>query len=481
MPYYFACPRCNERNYGFESAPESLPDGKITFFNDMKCIACGVGGIYWVKTDAAARIVRSNFPSVPLNLIAVGATESPIGWFDPGGRKEIQKDVVELLRPVATLDASFSQGERRRELLPDRVDVAQGLCEGLSLHWIRRVLQGGKTAFTVESKKGNLTRSDAVILARLKRQMSTGANVQVIDVKDEWSDAYLTRLGFTKQGTMWSIPANLKTLWAETQAKGKYAKHWTKLAHEYDSKALNVNGRRSKRPFSNLVALSSTMRKEQALDVFARDLCADRNFGPGSAALLSVGLRVGRGEAGGRISGHAVAAYCRTSSEYYLFDPNIGVFRCSTSSALRRAIEILIGEGWTKKLNWELEETYGYSLFQARRSAATVQPREQPVTISSSPQVTAIENKPLLPASPGPGRGAPSTSPTTQGRRPLAPRPTPSGSPQPSPVVAAGGVKPAVPRPSPGQPFRPQGAPQTVVPSGGVAARRAMFENLGKK
>ena len=33
-----------------------------------------------------------------------------IEWFDPLGQKDVRPEVVDVLRGVATLDASFSQG-----------------------------------------------------------------------------------------------------------------------------------------------------------------------------------------------------------------------------------------------------------------------------------------------------------------------------------------------------------------------------------
>ena len=456
MPYYFECPQCHENNYGFRQAPTASPTGSISYFDDLKCARCGVAGLYWVASEPAAQVLGQQRPPVPRNRIAVGAWESNIGWFDPQGRAEIQKEVVSLLEGVATLDASFNQGQRQKALLPERVDVAEGLCEGMSLHWIRRVLQGGKTTYKVDKQKEGVSRSDAVILAKLKRQLAVGANVQVTEVRQEWTDAYLTGLGFTKSGDSWSIPSSLSGLWEETQAKGKYARHWTQLSREYDGQ-LNVDGRRSSRPFSNIVAISSTIRSSQTLAAFAAGLCRDTNFRAGTAALLSVGLRVGVGEAGGSISGHAIAAYCRSDSELFLFDPNIGVFHCTSRDDLKRAIERLIGEGWTTRMNWRLEGTYGYSLFQARTSPSSVQPRERPLLMTPSPQSTAIENQSLLP----------SVMPPVPVQAPQVTQP--QQRPTPSPVRTTPTVAPSETGPrgggTTGGRVRPQGPPQSAIVS----------------
>jgi hypothetical protein len=469
MPYVFECPVCRENNYGLRTPPTSAPDGSITFFNDLKCSRCGATGLYWVANDSAAQLLGRQSPPVPRNRIAVGVSQSDIGWFDPDGRAEIQKEVLNLMRGVATLSASFNQGQRQQALLPQRLDVAEGLCEGMSLHWIRRVLQGGKTTFTVDKTKDGIDRSDAVRLARLKRQLTVGANVQVTDVPSAWNDRLLTSLGFTHRGgSSWSIPANLQSLWDETQAKGKYAKHWENLSREYD-RQLNADGRRSARTFSNLVCISSTTRSQRPLADFAASLCRDTSFRPGTAALLSVGLRIGVGEAGGSISGHAIAAYCRSATEQFLFDPNIGVWVCTTRANLQRAIELLIGTGWTTRMQWVLEGTYGYSLFQARATAASVQARERPVVMTPSPQSTAIQNQAVMPpvmrpqpgGTGGAGGSRPSTTPIRSSpnvTRPATPSVTSTPSHPPSrPTEPTGGTLPGG-----GGRVRPQGSPQTV-------------------
>jgi hypothetical protein len=484
VPYYFVCPQCNENNYGMRAAPTASANGTsyaYNFYQDLKCSRCGASGLYWVLTDRAAQALAKGPPAIPRNRIAVGAWPSDIGWFDPDGRAEIQKEVVSLMRNVATLTSSFNQGERQKALLPQRVDVAEGLCEGMSLHWIRRVLLGGKESFTVDKRKRGVDRSDAVRLAKLKRQLTVGANVQVTDVQSAWNDRHLTGLGFTKLGgDQWSIPANLQTLWDQTQAKGIYAKHWADLSAAYD-RQLNVGDRRSARPFSNIVCVSSMRRREQPLGDFVANMCRDTAFGPGTAVLLSIGLRVGVGESGGAISGHAIAAYCRSDNEQFLFDPNIGVWVCTTRDRLRQAIELLVGTGWTTRLQWRLEGTYGYSLFQARATEANVAPRERPLLMTPSPQTTAIENRGLMPSVLPPVR-VPSSSPTQ-------PRPSPSASPSPSPAPVSTTPTPSTTRPvtTPSTPsvspsgagggrFRPQGPAQAPSGVGGAGSLKARLQ-----
>ena len=354
MPYYFTCPQCKKPNYGFQSAPFGKPGGGISFFQDEKCEYCGAKGLYWVLEKSHAELLTAQL-NVPAGQIAVGAGTSPIEWFDPLGQKDVRPEVVDLLRGVATLDASFSQGQRRDKLIPGRIDVKQGLCEGLSLHWIRRVLQGGSTTYQVREEKKGVQRDDAERLKHLKRQVETGANVHrkvQPEVLASWREKVLTSEGFTKKvvqdpktnkyNTLWVFPPGDKQLvWDRLQAEYP-PEYWEELRKNLDMGALNVGGRQSKRPFSNVAVVSSTAQIEQDLSKFASTLCDSAQMKPGRAALLSVGLTSGTGEAGGSIAGHAIAAYCRGGNACYLFDPNIGSFRCTSRDNLREAIVKLL-------------------------------------------------------------------------------------------------------------------------------------------
>jgi hypothetical protein len=150
----------------------------------------------------------------------------------------------------------------------------------------------------------------------------------------------------------------------------------------------------SKRPFSNIVATKSLNRTPYASPAgFVKVLMADGAFKAKTCALLGIGLRVGRGEAGGEISGHAIAVHWKSDIELFLFDPNIGVFSSGNKAALGKALEDLVGLGWPQVLEWEVDGTYGYSLFEWRGSETDVQPREKPMLVSPSDVATGLENK----------------------------------------------------------------------------------------
>ena len=122
--------------------------------------------------------------------------------------------------------------------------------------------------------------------------------------------------------------------------------------------------------------MTSTAQIEQDLSKFASTLCDSAQMKPGRAALISVGLTYGTGEAGGSITGHAIAAYCCGGNECYLFDPNIGNFRCTSRDNLREAIVRLI-TAWETKMGWTLRGEFGYSLFERRATLEAVKtPRD---------------------------------------------------------------------------------------------------------
>jgi Yersinia/Haemophilus virulence surface antigen len=486
MPYYFTCPQCKKPNYGFKSAPGVKPGGGMSYFDDENCTYCGAKGLYWVGEQSHAERLTAQL-KVPAAQIAVGVGTSPIEWFDPLGQKDVRPEVVDLLRGVATLDASFSQGQRREGLIPGRIDVKQGLCEGLSLHWIRRVLQGGSTTYQVGEEKKSVPRDDAERLKHLKRQMETGANVHrkvQPEVLTSWREKVLTSEGFTKKvvrdpatnkdTTKWVFPPGDKQqVWDRLQAEYP-PEYWEELRKNLDMGALNVGGRQSRRPFSNVAVVSSTAQIEQGLSAFASTLCDNARMKPGRAALLSVGLTSGSGEAGGSIAGHAIAAYCRGDNECYLFDPNIGNFRCKSRDNLREAIVTLI-TAWETKMKWKLGGKYGYSLFERRETLAAVKPREIPVVTTPSPTATAQQNPLAIPRPIDSPAKVPTQAPLVAAAgRPggvmahRAAAPGGSGALKATPPVAtSAAVKPAIPKPSSpatgGQQFRPQDPPKTIA------------------
>ena len=123
-----------------------------------------------MENKETAKLV-SESEKVPLDRIAIGVGDSPIGWMEsdlPTGRTE---GILERL-PFAKLEAPYSQGARTKAFLPSATLVKEGQCEGQCLHWIRRVLLGGRETYKPSSDK---QLSDEEIVRKQQRQHKAGA------------------------------------------------------------------------------------------------------------------------------------------------------------------------------------------------------------------------------------------------------------------------------------------------------------------
>jgi hypothetical protein len=419
MPHYFACPACKQKNYGQQSAPAGQQ-----YRYGLRCARCGKRGIYWVA-DAGTRDLLIEQKHVSAEDIAVGSGTSNIRWMEPEAPSGDTFDgIVNLLKGNATFVAAYSQGVRTKEF-KDRSrifdKVEEGQCEGQCLHWIRRVLQGGRETYRVEPNKGATSRGDwdirekqmnqhfAGAIAQAQREKSLGTRNPQLDEITRYFTERRKAAGFTLSGDgkTWTYLADQEARWVAMKQQEKaaldaanvtgfYGHSWEKLKVELDRqlKGAEAMKQTSKRPFSNIVATKSLNRTPYASTAgFVKVLMADGAFKAKTCALLGIGLRVGRGEAGGEISGHAIAVHWKSDIELFLFDPNIGVFSSGNKAALGKALEDLVGLGWSQVLEWELDGTYGYSLFEWRGSETDVQPREKPMLVSPSDVATGLENK----------------------------------------------------------------------------------------
>ena len=100
-------------------------------------------------------------------------------------------------------------------------------------------------------------------------------------------------------------------------------------------------------------------------------------------------MLVGIGEAGGQIGGHAVAVHYAKNNQLRIFDPNIGVFSCTSKGELKAALLAMIDVGWVKILGWQLDKEFGYSLFESRHSVVDVKPGQSAVQYTVSMEATA--------------------------------------------------------------------------------------------
>jgi hypothetical protein len=209
---------------------------------------------------------------------------------------------------------------------------------------------------------------------------------------------------------------------AARESAGSYQPYWDKISKNLDAQLLEASVAKQKRPFSGIVALKSLNRETCAggTTAFADKLLVDTDFKVGVCALVSAGLKIGIGESGGKISGHAIAVHYAKSNLLRIFDPNIGVFTCTSKGRLKAALVAMIDVGWVKVFGWQLDDQFGYALFEARPSAVDLPSQQQAVHYTASAETTAIQNKTVIPSSTQAPMVAPS-KPAVVIKKPVAP------------------------------------------------------------
>ena len=428
MYYKFSCPLCGTINFHASGLASN-------YTRTNNCRGCGKS-VTWSgsKTPGVQATLADAQPGIGI------------------GTKEDVAALVAASAPGTTIDDLYSQGQRIKEYSPTDASVQEGVCNGQSLHWIRRVLQGGRAEYKVASSKNGAARGAQVIDAKQRAQHLGGAAAQkgtdpaelkkLTDAafkaySDEWktlddkwdlADARFAEkmqsLGATQTPTGWSYIPNAATLQVietrdrihelitEAKAKltaqktarenaGVYKHHWAQISKDLDARMLAVTATQKKRTFSGIVAIKAGNRVKinGGTSAFADKLLADPDFKVGTAALLSSGLLVGIGEAGGTISGHAVAVHYAKNNLLRLFDPNIGMFACTSTSALKAALVTMIDSGWVKVFGWQLDKEFGYSLFEAKHSPVEVAPKQVTVKYTVSAETTSVQNQVVLPKS----------------------------------------------------------------------------------
>jgi virulence surface antigen len=262
------------------------------------------------------------------------------------------------------------------------------------------------TAKIVEKQK-SVTSSHAAIAAQ-ENVALRNLEAQEAQTRVKW-EAAVEQLGFIKQGDSWkpktqpktqeqwtamqadyaeacqkwtkiqeAFAAKAKAISAELMAKAKvaertasaldtgfYGEGWQDLAQQLDS-WVNQKMKATKRRFNNIVSVKSVDRKKYTEQPFAAVMVQDLDFGPGTCVLISAGLKKGSGEAGGSIGSHAIAAHFKSTKEIYLFDPNLGIFECTSKEQFRRTLETMLDNVYPNDFKWKLDQEFGYALFRAR-------------------------------------------------------------------------------------------------------------------
>jgi hypothetical protein len=415
MPYYFTCPSCKKPNYGYKDAPKGL-----SYFPGLQCARCGVKGIAWVEHD---RISIDE----PRHMWAVGVGQSDIAYLNPEAATDSADMAMQKLKSVATFVAAYNQGARGEAFTPNNKEVGEGQCAGQCLHWIRRVLQGGREGYLAPTRKGTKTRSDQELSDKYKVQHLGGAVAQIVlgrtkdtapaekiaEINQKVTKLLLDK-GFNKTATGWEwsgetdeeeqqktefyykVQAKRKELVDKVNSEGVYAYAWDDMARQLDQ-ALARYGK--KKTFSGIVALRCVNRsqnniyKDGTSSAFAGGIVGDSDFQVGRAAILSVGLRIGIGEKGGKITGHAIAVHYAAPNAQYLFDPNLGTYKTTSPSAMKTALATLMGPVW-QSMGWQLDGSFGFAFFKAKEELPTYRTPEKEVNYSSTtPIVTAIQNQ----------------------------------------------------------------------------------------
>jgi Yersinia/Haemophilus virulence surface antigen len=290
---------------------------------------------------------------------------------------------------VALVD-SYEQGTRIKAFTPGDKELGKGLCEGQCLHWLRRVLQGGKAEYRISKLDADGSeRSPDQLLSKAKQQHAGGVVVQRM-LADDVRQAVVAHTAKQVADRLNALIAKGQLTAPEAQAlMNKYGEadfyktDWNKLAAMLDAKVKGTVLAR-KRGFSGIVCISAKTRGPMPLAGLVRDLESQGLFQAGRGALISGGVNGG---------GHAVAAYVRSGGEMYLFDPNYGIFRCSNAGGLREAIVTLIGKIWPELQKWRLDNEYGYAVFEAKESEADVRPGQHAVSFKHGESSTFLANK----------------------------------------------------------------------------------------
>lgn len=473
MDVKFNCPLCGTANFLSSVLGENQS-------YTHKCRGCAKT-VIWAGSESLAKSKRAGASAGSVKFER--GTPATLADAEPGVSIGSKEDVAKLLTDGSagtTVADSYSQGERIEKYSKDDASVKEGVCNGQSLHWIRRVLQGGRTEYKPPESKLGVARSESVLEAKRRGQHMGGAASQKATTpaqldkftdaaykaySDSWDqlskkradaqkvyDKKMADLGAKKTPTGgWSYSINDKTKAAVEEwdtvcafvkgekekldaakdireKSGTYKNHWEEIAKSLDTKLAEAAVAKKKRPFSGIVCLKSLNRETCAgsTTAFADKLANDPGFKVGTCALISIGLQIGIGEGGGAISGHAVAVHYVKSNLLSLFDPNIGVFTCTSKGVMKAALIAMIDRGWVKVFGWQLDDQFGYSLFETRASTAEVTPKQQQVHYTVSAQTTAIQNKNVIPSSTEAPKVAPSKPVPTLIVKPVVPT-TPSG------------------------------------------------------
>jgi hypothetical protein len=293
---------------------------------------------------------------------------------------------------VALCDV-YEQAKRIKAFSAGQTGEANGVCEGQCLHWLRRVLQGGKPGYAIgKTNKDGSERTRDQLLAKMKAQHAGGvvaARMLDDDVRRAISERMKGQLDTRLRERMSADKMSFDDAQA---ARSKilnqdfYKTSWNTLAQILDTK-LHGTAAGHKRNFRGIVCTSAKIRGQMSIADLVAALQNQGLFQAGRGALITGGVSGGA---------HAFAVHVCKLDELYLFDPNYGVFKCSNPTSLNRAIVTLISKIWVTLEKWQLDNEYGYAVFEAKDELVAIQPGQHEVAVLHGDRATFLANKASL-------------------------------------------------------------------------------------
>lgn len=276
-------------------------------------------------------------------------------------RSEIQAKLKEFGTPIG---AEYDQTNGTSH--PKLVDrVGAGMCGGVTVDWIRRVLTGGKGA-----DSGNPFPAHGSNPEKSLRQYSKAAALQILsskasqdafyaeyskklkaafDSKRDAVNAAIMKAGhtFTDQDEYDAYVAKVKAAF-ETWTKEKYdplkttEAKFQKFWEHYCKTMASKIGRNPDHRLSNLSIVSSSSTRIYTGGLKEFFVAVLKAIGPNEAANVGVSPPVKD------LPGHAIGIRrLDKSKDYHFFDPNFGVYSMDLRS-LFESLLFLFGEGYPK-------------------------------------------------------------------------------------------------------------------------------------
>jgi hypothetical protein len=310
------------------------------------------------------------------------------------------QDIITRLDSYGKQSGEFIQSTRGgRHLAPGQVD--EGFCQGVCIDWTRRVLQDGRVAYS-ERRSSSQTLRQATIQIRIEdlrtqHNESVGLYNALIGVYNGQLPAYnhdrsQDEVTLTPDiesrlqnyfETFVPVPnhrykmSRIKNLYESLDQETSLQRHttepgWSAFAHNMDNyhqrKRTEARERDSKRPFTHIRIVESEDRRHHGngtIRAALNHLLQMDNFVPRTVLLLGFGLDVN-----GDRTGHAVAVFRRENQEYFLLDPNYGVFRYTSLESVFTALLYLFGDldpdtqpVYGSQQGWQVTGAVSYILF----------------------------------------------------------------------------------------------------------------------